>query len=117
MPADQLERVELPLAECCVPLAAPELDASEAGNTARLFKALADPHRVRIMNLLANSERAICVCEFMEPLGLSQPTVSFHLKKLREAGLVTRHKEGTWSFYEIDKEALGSLGRVFTGGK
>ena len=103
--------------QCCAPLGTPNLEASEATATAGLFKALADPHRVRIMNLLANSDRAVCVCELIEPLGLTQPTVSFHLKKLREAGLVTRYKEGTWSFYEIDGEALERLGRVLTGGE
>ena len=112
-----LPTIELPVAQCCAPLAAPDLDEAEAGATAGLFKALADPHRVRIVNLLVNSDGPICVCDFTGPLGLSQPTVSFHLKKLRDAGLVTRDRRGTWAYYEIDKEALQRLGRVFTGGR
>ena len=83
-----LPTIELPVAQCCAPLATPDLDEAEAGATAGLFKALADPHRVRIVNLLVNSDGPICVCDFTEPLGLSQPTVSFHLKKLRDAGLI-----------------------------
>ena len=113
----ELNVLDPSVVQCCAPLGTPNLEATEATATAGLFKALADPHRVRIMNLLANSDRAVCVCELVEPLGLTQPTVSFHLKKLREAGLVTRYKEGTWSFYEIDGEALQRLGRVFGGGE
>jgi ArsR family transcriptional regulator len=117
MATTELTVLEPPVVQCCAPLGTPHLEPSEATATAGLFKALADPHRVRIMNLLANSDRAVCVCEFVQPLGLTQPTVSFHLKKLREAGLVTRHKEGTWAFYEIDRDALRRLGRVFGGGE
>ena len=69
-------------AACCAPLGAPSLSDDQAEATARVFKALADPHRVRIVNLLATSPDPVCVCEFTGPLGLSQPTVSHHLKKL-----------------------------------
>ena len=117
MTTTELNVLESSVVQCCAPLGTPDLEENEAKATAGLFKALADPHRVRIMNLLATSDRAVCVCELIEPLGLTQPTVSFHLKKLREAGLVTRYKEGTWHFYEIDGEALQRLGRVFAGGE
>src|SRR5687768_7121581 len=73
---------------CCVPLAAPALNEKEALATAELFRALGDPARVRIVNLLATSAEPVCACELYEPLGLSQPTVSHHLKKLVEAGLL-----------------------------
>src|SRR5512133_3204569 len=77
-------------AACCTPLGAPSLSDDEAEATARLFKALADPHRVKILNLLATSPEPVCVCEFTGPLGISQPTVSHHLKKLVAAGLLDR---------------------------
>ena len=78
--------VEAPVT-CCAPLGTPSLSDDQAEATARVFKALADPHRVKIVNLLATSPEPVCVCEFTEPLGLSQPTVSHHLKKLVQAAL------------------------------
>jgi ArsR family transcriptional regulator, arsenate/arsenite/antimonite-responsive transcriptional repressor len=75
-------------AACCAPLGSESLSDAEAEATARVFKALADPHRVRIVNMLATSPDPVCVCEFTESLGLSQPTVSHHLKKLVAAGLL-----------------------------
>jgi ArsR family transcriptional regulator, arsenate/arsenite/antimonite-responsive transcriptional repressor len=99
-------------AACCTPLAAPDLSDGQAEATARLFKALADPHRVRIINLLATSPDPVCVCEFTGPLGLSQPTVSHHLKKLIQAGLLTRKQRGTWAYYALNRDALGRLTAV-----
>jgi ArsR family transcriptional regulator, arsenate/arsenite/antimonite-responsive transcriptional repressor len=101
---------ELPVIACCRPLAAPSLSDDEAGATARLFKALGDPARVKIVNLLATSDDPVCVCELVGPLGLSQPTVSHHLKKLTEAGLLTRERRGTWAYYSLDEDALRALG-------
>jgi ArsR family transcriptional regulator len=97
---------------CCVPLDAPSLSDTEAEVTARLFKALADPHRVRIINLLATSPDPVCVCEFTGPLQLSQPTVSHHLKKLVQAGLLDREQRGVWAYYSLNREALGRLAAV-----
>jgi ArsR family transcriptional regulator len=100
----------LPMASaCCTPLGAAGLSDDQAEATARVFKALADPHRVKIVNLLATSPEPVCVCEFTEPLGLSQPTVSHHLKKLMEAGLLGREQRGTWAYYSLRPDALGSL--------
>jgi ArsR family transcriptional regulator, arsenate/arsenite/antimonite-responsive transcriptional repressor len=96
-------------AACCTPLATPSLSEDQAEATARLFKALADPHRVKILNLLATSPDPVCVCEFTEPLGLSQPTVSHHLKKLLDAGLLEREQRGTWAYYSLRRDALGGL--------
>ena len=79
-------------AACCAPLGSASLSDAEAEATARLFKALADPHRVKIINLLATSSDPVCVCEFTGPLQLSQPTVSHHLKKLVAAGLLDREQ-------------------------
>ena len=97
---------------CCAPLGAPSLSDDQAKATARLFKALADPHRVKIVNLLATSPDAVCVCEFTGPLGLSQPTVSHHLKKLVQAGLLEREQRGTWAYYSLSRDALGRLAAV-----
>jgi ArsR family transcriptional regulator, arsenate/arsenite/antimonite-responsive transcriptional repressor len=97
---------------CCAPLGSPRLSDDQAEATARLFKALADPHRVRIVNLLATSPDPVCVCEFTGPLGLRQPTVSHHLKKLVQAGLLHREQRGTWAYYTLDRDALGRLAAV-----
>ena len=101
----------LPMADvaCCAPLGAPSLSDDQAQATARLFKALADPARVKIVNLLATSPEPVCVCEFTEPLGLSQPTVSHHLKKLVQAGLLDREQRGTWAYYSLNRDALGRV--------
>jgi ArsR family transcriptional regulator, arsenate/arsenite/antimonite-responsive transcriptional repressor len=99
-------------ADCCAPLGAASLSNDQAEATARLFKALADPHRVKILNLLATSPDPVCVCEFTGPLGLSQPTVSHHLKKLVQAGLLEREQRGTWAYYFLNRAALGRLAAV-----
>jgi ArsR family transcriptional regulator len=96
-------------AACCAPLGAPSLSDGQAEATAELFKALADPHRVKILNLLATSPDPVCVCEFTGPLGLSQPTVSHHLKKLVQVGLLQREQRGTWAYYTLRPDALGGL--------
>ena len=97
------------VAACCAPLGTAGLSDAQAQATARLFKALADPHRVRIVNLLATSPGPVCVCEFTGPLGLSQPTVSHHLKKLLDAGLLEREQRGSWAYYSLRRDALGEL--------
>ena len=96
-------------AACCAPLGAARLTDEEAAATAALFKALADPKRVRIVNLLAAAGRPVCVCDLTEPLGISQPTVSHHLKKLVDAGLLTREQRGTWAYYAVDRQAVRRL--------
>jgi ArsR family transcriptional regulator len=99
---------ETPVA-CCAPLAAPSLTAEEAEATAALFSALADPARVRIVNVLATSERPVCACDLIAPLGLSQPTVSHHLKRLVEAGLLEREQRGKWAYFSLKPEATARL--------
>ena len=103
-------------AACCTPLAAPSMSQDEAAVTASLFKALADPARVRIVNMLAAAEDGVCVCDLVPHLGLSQPTVSHHLRKLADAGLLHRRQEGTWAFYSLDREALARLETVTSFG-
>src|SRR6266508_6636125 len=103
---------DLPIG-CCTPIAGPNLSDREARDAATLFKALADPHRVRIVNVLANADEPVCVCDFVPALGLAQPTVSFHLKKLLAVGLVEREQRGTWAYYSLNRSALGRLAGVF----
>lgn len=103
--------VETPVA-CCAPLGAPTLDEEEALATAELFKALGDPARVRIVNLLATAQGPVCACDLYEPLGLSQPTVSHHLKKLTDAGLLEREQRGKWAYFSLEREAIEKLAAV-----
>jgi ArsR family transcriptional regulator len=102
---------------CCAPGAAPELGAEEAEATATLFRALGDPARVRIVNVLATQVDAVCGCDLEAPLGLSQPTVSFHLKKLHEAGVLDREKRGVWVYYSLNPEAVRRLSGVLRFGR
>lgn len=97
---------------CCGALAAPVLSDEEASATAELFRALADPARVRIVNLVATSSEPICACELYAPLGLSQPTVSHHLKKLVEAGLLEREQRGKWAYFSLKRDAVETLAAV-----
>jgi ArsR family transcriptional regulator len=100
------------MSSCCTPLAAPVLSAEDAAGTAELFRALGDPARVRIVNLLARSREPLCACEFDGPLGLAQPTVSHHLKKLVEAGLLEREQRGRWAYFSLNRDAVEQLAAV-----
>lgn len=97
---------------CCAPLAAPLLEEQEAVATAELFKALGDPARVWIVNRLATGDGPVCVCDLVGPLGLSQPTVSHHMKKLLEVGLVDREQRGKWAYFSLRREAVEKLAAV-----
>jgi ArsR family transcriptional regulator len=97
--------VLLPI-ECCAPLAAPSLDEDEAAATAALFAALGNPARVKLVNLLASGDGPVCLCNLIEPLGLAQATVSQHLRRLVEAGLVRREERGKWSYFSLDPKAF-----------
>jgi ArsR family transcriptional regulator, arsenate/arsenite/antimonite-responsive transcriptional repressor len=97
---------------CCAPLAAPSLTGEQASATAELFKALGDPARVRIVNLVATKGAPVCVCDLIEPLGLSQPTVSHHLKKLTSAGVLEREQRGKWAYFSLNSDAVETLAAV-----
>ena len=97
---------------CCAPLAAPILSDQEAEATAAVFAALADPNRVKIVNLLATGGEEVCTCNLTAPLGLTQPTVSHHMKKLVDVGLVDREQRGKWAYYTLNAEALRTLSAV-----
>jgi ArsR family transcriptional regulator len=105
-------RLSSTIVSCCQPLAASTLSDEQAEATAGLFKALGDPARVKIINLLANNAEPICACDFMQPLGLSQPTVSHHLSKLLDVGLVTREQRGKWAYFSLNPDALRTLTAV-----
>ena len=97
---------------CCAPLATPTLSEEEAQATAEVFKALGDPARVRIVNLIATAGDAVCACDFNEALELSQPTVSHHLKKLTDAGLLEREQRGKWAYFSLKRDAVDKLAAV-----
>jgi ArsR family transcriptional regulator len=97
---------------CCAPLAASTLSDEEAEATAELFKALGDPARVRLVNLIATNDGEICMCDLIEPVGLSQPTVSHHMKKLVDAGLVEREQRGKWAYFSLKRDAVEKLAAV-----
>jgi ArsR family transcriptional regulator len=106
----------LPLAEaCCTPLLRQPLTASQAADLARLLKALADPTRLRLVSMVAAHEGGeACVCELTEPLGLTQPTISHHLKILVDAGVFTRDKRGVWAYYALVPATLDALSAVLS---
>ena len=98
------------LGVCCAPVLAAPLDEDEATDLARVFAARADPARLRLLSLiLACGDEGGCVCDLTAPVGLSQPTVSHHLKVLYYAGLVTREQRGVWAYYRADRAALADL--------
>jgi ArsR family transcriptional regulator, arsenate/arsenite/antimonite-responsive transcriptional repressor len=100
-------------AACCAPLSASPLSVAEADQLAAQLKALADPTRLRLVSMLLASENGeACTCDVTEPLGVSQPTVSHHFRKLAEAGIVTGDRRGTWTYYRVVPEALTAIARV-----
>jgi ArsR family transcriptional regulator len=109
-----LDLVQAPAAadadECCAPPTRQALAADGAEVLARTLKALADPARLRLVSMVAAHDDAeACVCDLTEPLGLSQPTVSHHLKVLVEAGILSRDKRGTWAYYRLVPGALDAV--------
>jgi ArsR family transcriptional regulator len=106
---------ELPLVECCTPVSGPALSPDEAVELERLFKALADRHRLQILNCLVQAGgNSVCVCDLEPLLGVKQPTVSHHLKQLVEAGLLEREKRGTYAHYRLKPGALGRVGDLLS---
>ncbi len=98
---------ELPVIRCCPPLTGEAMTEDDAVRLEQVFKALADRHRVRIINrlILAGGD-AVCVCDFEEMLGLKQSGVSYHLKQLLTAGIVEREKRGSFAYYRLAPGAL-----------
>ncbi|MFP5282503.1 MAG: ArsR/SmtB family transcription factor [Actinomycetes bacterium] len=99
-------------AACCSPLTGGALDGEAAEALARMFKALGDPARVRLLSLIAASEGGeACICDLTEPVGLSQPTVSHHMRLLAEAGLVSREQRGKWAYFRVVDQTLDAIRR------
>jgi ArsR family transcriptional regulator len=114
MPLDLLPVGASPAA-CCTPATAPAIDEEDAARLARTLKALADPARLRLLSLIAAHEGGeACVCDLIEPVGLSQPTVSHHLKVLRDAGIVASERKGLWAYYYVLPEGLEEFSRWLT---
>jgi ArsR family transcriptional regulator len=100
---------------CCSPLTGSVLQPADAEAMARIFKALGDPTRVRLLSLIAAHDGGeACICDLTHPVGLSQPTVSHHMKQLADAGLVTREQRGKWAYYRVVNEALRSIATAIT---
>jgi ArsR family transcriptional regulator len=97
---------------CCAPLSSTSLSDEEASATAEIFRALGDPARVRIVNLLATAGGEVCGCDLTGALELAQPTVSHHLKKLHDAGLLDREQRGKWAYYSLNRAAVAKLTAV-----
>jgi ArsR family transcriptional regulator len=110
-------RRELPLADvpCCTPIAGAPLGAGEAAELAAVLKALADPARLRLLSVIQAADGGeACQCDLTAPVGLTQPTVSHHLKVLLDAGLVTREKRGAWAYYRSVPTRLAEVAAALT---
>ena len=100
----------LTVLSCASPLVRPRLSDEGAAGLERVFQALADRYRLRVVNMLAQADgQAICVCEFQDALGLKQPTVSYHLKQLAEAGVIKREQRGRFAFYSLCPDVLDRI--------
>jgi ArsR family transcriptional regulator, arsenate/arsenite/antimonite-responsive transcriptional repressor len=100
---------------CCTPLVTEPIDAQTADELSRVFKALADPVRLQLLSLIgAHAGGEACVCELAGAFELTQPTISHHLRVLREAGLIDSERRGTWVYYWVIPSALTRLGNLFT---
>ncbi|MCW2604701.1 MAG: transcriptional regulator [Pseudonocardiales bacterium] len=100
---------------CCGTITGTVIDLPAAEQLARRFKALGDPTRVRLLSLIAAHDGGeACICDLTEPVGLSQPTVSHHMKQLVDAGLVLREQRGKWAFYRVVDAALSDLAASLT---
>jgi ArsR family transcriptional regulator, arsenate/arsenite/antimonite-responsive transcriptional repressor len=106
------------LAACCSPLTGGALDDDAAERLARVFRALGDRHRVRLLSMIAAADGGeACICDLTAPVGLSQPTVSHHMKLLAEARLVTRDQRGKWAYYRVVPETMTVLSDILRATK
>ena len=114
-PVLDLQPVSPVTAACCTPLLREPITADQAAELARLLKALADPTRLRLVSMVAAHDGGeACVCDLTEPLGLTQPTISHHLKVLVDAGIFTRDKRGVWAYYALVPEAMNALAGILS---
>ncbi|HEX5189678.1 MAG TPA: metalloregulator ArsR/SmtB family transcription factor [Streptosporangiaceae bacterium] len=110
-------RVELPVLgqDCCTTLIREPISPGQAAELARILKALADPTRLQLVSMVAAHEGGeACVCDLTDPLGLTQPTISHHLKILVDAGIFTRDKRGKWAYYALVPSALDAVSAILS---
>jgi ArsR family transcriptional regulator len=118
MPTPTLPVLADDLATCCAPVTGSVLDVASAERLAHSFKALGDPTRVRLLSLIAATKGGeACICDLTEPVALSQPTVSHHMKQLVDAGLITREQRGKWAYYRVVDGALTALAQALAPAK
>lgn len=94
---------------CCKPVVYPDVDRAQADRLAEIAKALGDPIRLQLVDVLRKHAGKVCVCELVPLFDVSQPTLSHHLKKLRQAGIVDSERQGLWAYYYVRPEAVGEL--------
>ncbi len=113
------KQITLPVFDtaCCAPLADEPLTPEQAGALAPMFKALGDPIRLRLLSLIASSGGEVCVCELTGRFEVTGPTISHHLKVLREAGLIDGERRGTWVYYRVRPAVLDQLAGVLQTGR
>ena len=112
---DLLPAAPADAAECSVPLVREPIDEAAAASLAQVFKALGDPVRLRLLSLIgAHQGGAVCVCDLTTAFDLTQPTISHHLKVLREAGIITSERRGTWVYYRLVPAVLDRMGALLT---
>jgi len=113
-----MSKKELPVLQapaCCTPMVREPLSEQDAKSLAAVFKALSDPVRLRLLSLIASFEGGeACVCDLTGPFDVSQPTISHHLRVLREAGLIDCERRGTWVYYWVLPDALARLGTLLS---
>lgn len=115
MPTSTFVAQQDALAACCSPMTGGVVSDQAAATLARMFKALGDPSRVKLVSLIAAAPNGeACICDMTGPVGLSQPTISHHMKLLVEAGLATREQRGKWAYYSLVPGMLGSLATALT---
>jgi ArsR family transcriptional regulator, arsenate/arsenite/antimonite-responsive transcriptional repressor len=113
--SQQPSTLPLVLTECCSPVVGQVMTLAEAESLAAVLKAIAEPTRLRLVSLVAaHTDAEACVCDLTEPVGLSQPTVSHHLKILVDAGVLQREQRGKWAYYRLVPETLTALSQLLT---
>ena len=112
---DLLPAAPADTAECSIPLVREPVGEGAAAGLAQVFKALGDPVRLRLLSLIgAHQGGEVCVCELTDAFDLTQPTISHHLKVLREAGIITSERRGTWVYYRLEPAVLDRMGALLT---
>ena len=109
-----MNKIPLTLLDCAPVSGSEPLARTSAESIAELLKAIADPTRLQLLAMISESDQQeACVCNLTEPLQLSQPTISHHLKKLAEVGIINRERRGTWVWYSMDKERWAQISGLF----